>query len=125
LIFRYLNFIIPDLCPLIICKIIFFFGLRNFETIQYALSHRKFSYMINQKFMKLCTLQDPNMKMCTLVVYPSPSSFPRIMSLKVVFQICFGSIKMMGTWRVLVPHGGQLSYSIYVSMRESCVQQCL
>jgi hypothetical protein len=31
-----------------------------FETIQYALCHRKFSYMINQKFMKLCTLQDPN-----------------------------------------------------------------
>ena len=53
--------------------------------------------MINQKFMKLCTLQDSNMKMCTLVVYPGPSSFPRIMSLKVVFQICFGSIKMMGT----------------------------
>ena len=46
--------------------------------------------------MKLCTLQDPNMKMCTLVVYPGPSSFPRIMSLKVVFQICFGLIKMMG-----------------------------
>jgi hypothetical protein len=46
--------------------------------------------------MKLCTLQDPNMKMCTLVVHPGPSSFPRIMSLKVVFQICFGSIKMMG-----------------------------
>jgi hypothetical protein len=41
-----------------------------FETIQYALCHRKFSYMINQKFMKLCTLQDPNMKMCTLVGYP-------------------------------------------------------
>ena len=46
-----------------------------FETIQYALCHRKFSYMINQKFMKLCTLQDPNMKMCTLVGYPSPLSF--------------------------------------------------
>ena len=42
------------------------FELRNFETIQYALCHRKYSYMINQKFMKLCTLQDPNMKMCTL-----------------------------------------------------------
>jgi hypothetical protein len=52
--------------------------------------------------MKLCSLQDPNMKMCTIVVYPGPSSFPRIMSLKVVFQICFGSIKMMGTRRVLV-----------------------
>ena len=56
------------------------FGLKHFETIQYSLCHRKFSYMINQKFMKLCTLQDPNMKMCTLVVYPGPSSFPRIMS---------------------------------------------
>ena len=32
------------------------FGLRNFETIQYALCHCKFSYMINQKFMKFCTL---------------------------------------------------------------------
>ena len=101
------------------------FGIRNFETIQYALCHRKFSYMINQKFMKLCTLQDPNMKMCLLVVYPGPSSLPRIMSLKVVFQICFGSIKMMGMQGVLVPHSGQLSYSIYVSMRDSCVQQYL
>jgi hypothetical protein len=101
------------------------FGLRNFETIQYALCHRKFSYMINQKFMKLCTLQDPNMKMCTLVVYPGPLSFPRIMSLKVVFQICFGSIKMMGTRGVLVPRSGHLRYSSYVSMRDSCVQQYL
>ena len=154
-----------------------------FETIQYALCYRKFSYMISQNFMKLCTLQDPNMKMCTLVGYPSPlsftpvcffglihhglchhnsshmlnemfvklsilkdpnmkmctldphlpmlkgwmgpSSFPRIMSLKVVFQICFGSIKMMGTWRVLFPRNGQLSYSIIVSKRDSCDQQYL
>jgi hypothetical protein len=81
--------------------------------------------MINQKFMKLCTLQDPNMKMCTLVVYPGPSSFPSIMSLKVVFQICFGSIKMMGTQGVLVLRSGQLSYSIHVSKRDSCVQQYL
>ena len=65
------HWILPLLC---------LFGLGNFETIQYSLCHRKFSYMINQKFMKLCTLQDPNMKMCTLVVYPGPSSFPRIMS---------------------------------------------
>ena len=82
------HWVLPLLC---------LFGLRNFETIQYSLCHRKFSYMINQKFMKLCSLQDPIMKMCTLVVYPGPSSFPRFMSLKVVFQICFGSIKMMGT----------------------------
>jgi hypothetical protein len=92
-----------------------------FYTILLTTEFPKFSYMINQKFMKLCTLQDPNMKMCTLVVYPGPSSFPRIMSLKVIFQICFGSIKMMGTWGVLVPRSGQLSYSNYVSMRDSCV----
>ena len=84
------------------------YGLRNFETIQYALCHHKFYYMINQKNMKLCTLQDPNMKICTLVVYPGPLSFPRIMSLKVVFHICFGSIKMMRTRGVLVPHSRQL-----------------
>ena len=53
--------------------------------------------MLNEMFVKLSILRDPNMKMCTLVVYPGPSSFPRIMSLKVVFQICFISIKMMGT----------------------------
>ena len=50
-----------------------------FETIQFALCHCKFSYMINQKFMKLCTLQDPNMKMCTLVGYPSPLRFTPVM----------------------------------------------
>ena len=50
-----------------------------FETIQYALCHRKFSYMINQKFMKLCTLQDPNMKMCTLAGYTSPLRFTPVM----------------------------------------------
>jgi hypothetical protein len=44
--------------------------------IQYALCHRKFSYMINQKFMKLCTLQDPNMKMCTYVGYPPIPIYP-------------------------------------------------
>jgi hypothetical protein len=54
------HWVLPLLC---------LFGLRNCETIQYALCHCKFSYMINQKFMKLCTLQDPNMKMCTLVGY--------------------------------------------------------
>jgi hypothetical protein len=47
--------------------------------------------------VRLSVYPDPNMKMCTLVVYPGPSSIPRIMSLKVMFQICFGSIKMMGT----------------------------
>jgi hypothetical protein len=72
--------------------------------------HGEMYTIINKKQLN----QDPNMKMCTLVVYPGPSSFPRIMSLKVVFQICFDSIKMMGTRGVLVPRSGQLSYSIYV-----------
>jgi hypothetical protein len=58
-----------------------FFELRYFVTIQCALCHRKFSYMINQKFMKLSALQDPNMKMCTLVRYPSPLSFTPVMPL--------------------------------------------
>ena len=40
------DFIVHRVLPLL-CL----FGLRNFETIQYALCHRKFSYMINQKFM--------------------------------------------------------------------------
>ena len=66
------HWVLPLLC---------LFELRNFETIQYALCHRKFSYMINQKFMKLCTLQDPNMKMCTLVGYPNPLSFTPVMPL--------------------------------------------
>ena len=51
------------------------FGLRNFKTIHHVLCHHKFSYMINQKFMKLCSFQDPNMKMCTLVGYPGPLSY--------------------------------------------------
>jgi hypothetical protein len=57
----------------------------HFETIQYALFHRKFSYMVNQKFMKLCTLQDPNMKMCTLVGYPGPLSFTPVMPPETMF----------------------------------------
>jgi hypothetical protein len=47
----------------------------NFDTIQYAFCHRKLVYMINQKFMKLCTLQDHNMEMCKLVGYPGPLRF--------------------------------------------------
>ena len=79
------------------------------DTIDCALCHHNSSHRLNEMFVKLSILQDPNMKMCTLVAYPGPlncsmlkgwvgpSSFPRIMSLKVVFQICFGSIRMMGT----------------------------
>ena len=59
--------------------------------------------MLNEMFVKLSILQGPNMKLLNprvpmLKGWVGPSSFPRIMSLKVVFQICFGSIKMMGTW---------------------------
>jgi hypothetical protein len=50
--------------------------------------------------MKVYMLLDPHVPM--LKGWVGPSSFPRIMSLKVVFQICFGSIKMMGTWGVLI-----------------------
>jgi hypothetical protein len=65
-------------CPLSFTPVM---SLWTFEIIQYALCHRKFSYMINQKFMKLCTLQDPNMKMCILVGYPGPLSFTPVMLL--------------------------------------------
>ena len=97
----------------------------KFDTIHRALCHHNSSHMLNEMFVKLIILQDPNMKMCTLVAYPGPSSFPRNMSLKVVFQICFGSIKMMGMRGVLFPRSGQLSYSNYVSKRDSCIQQYL
>ena len=93
----------------------------KFDTIHRALCHHNSSHMLNEMFVKLSILQDPNMKMCTLDPHVpmlkgwvGPSSFPRIMSLKVVFQICFDSIKMMGTRGVLVQRNGQLSYSIYV-----------
>ena len=64
-----------------VLRLLCLFELRNFETIQYSLCHRKFSYMINQKFMKLCTLQDPNMKMCTFVVSRSIEFYPCYASL--------------------------------------------
>ena len=51
--------------------------------------------------MKVYMLLDPHVPMLKGCV--GPSSFPKIMSLKVVFQICFGSIKMMGMRGVLVP----------------------
>jgi hypothetical protein len=66
------------------------------ETIQYALCHRKFSYMIIQKFVKLCTLQDPNMKMCTSVRYPSPLSFTPVMLL---LTLSFSKVKPVWTWK--------------------------
>ena len=56
------------------CPLSFTFVI-TVKTIYYALYHCKFSYMITHKFMKLCTLQGPNMKMCTLVGYPGPFEF--------------------------------------------------
>jgi hypothetical protein len=35
--------------------------------------------MLNEMFVKLSILREPNMKMCTLVVYPGPLSFSRVM----------------------------------------------
>jgi hypothetical protein len=72
---------IKDCIVHLVLPLLCLFGLRNFETIHYALCHRKFSYMINQKFMRLCALQDPSMKMCTLVGYPSPLRFTPVMLL--------------------------------------------
>ena len=51
----------------------------KFDTIHRALCHHNFSHMLNEMFVKLSILQDPNMKMCTLVPYPVPLSFSRVM----------------------------------------------
>ena len=51
----------------------------KFDTIHRALCHHNSSHMLNEMFVKLSILQDPNMKMCTLVPYPSPLSFSRVM----------------------------------------------
>jgi hypothetical protein len=68
---------------LVMCKVsstsLCFFELRNVDTIQYALHHRKFSYMIKQKFMKHGTLEDPYLKMCKLVGYLGPLRFTPVM----------------------------------------------
>ena len=51
----------------------------KFDTIHRALCHHNSSHMLNEMFVKLSILQDPNMKMCTLVPYPGPLSFSRVM----------------------------------------------
>ena len=52
----------------------------KFDTIHRALCHHNSSHMLNEMFVKLSILQDPNMKMCTLIVpYPGPLSFSRVM----------------------------------------------
>jgi hypothetical protein len=40
-----------------------------FWTIYHALCHHNSSHMLNEMYMKLSILQDPNMKMCTIVPY--------------------------------------------------------
>jgi hypothetical protein len=51
----------------------------KFDTIYHALCHHNSSHMLNEMFVKCSILQDPNMKMCTLVPYPGPLSFSRVM----------------------------------------------
>ena len=51
----------------------------KFDTIHFALCHHNSSHMLNEMFVKLRILQDPNMTMCTLVPYPGPLSFSRVM----------------------------------------------
>ena len=50
----------------------------KFDTIQRAICHHN-SHILNEMLMKLSILQDPNMKMCTLVAYPGPLNFSRVM----------------------------------------------
>jgi hypothetical protein len=71
------------------------------------------------KFMKLCTLQDPNMKMCILVVYPGPSSFPRIMSLKVVYaHLHIRILQCTKFHEFLINHVGEFAMT-------KCILNCL
>jgi hypothetical protein len=51
----------------------------KFDTIHRALCHHNFSHILNEMFVKLGILQHPNMKMCTLVAYPGPLNFSRVM----------------------------------------------
>jgi hypothetical protein len=59
----------------------------KFDTIHCALCHLNSSHMLNEMFVKLSILQDPNVKMCTLVPYPGPLSFSRVMP-KTNVQLC-------------------------------------
>ena len=51
----------------------------KFDTSHRALCHHHSSHMLNQMFAKLSLLQDPNMKMGTLVPYLRPLRFSRVM----------------------------------------------
>jgi hypothetical protein len=52
----------------------------KFDTIHHALCRHNSTHMLNEMFVKLSILQDPNMKMCTLVPYLGPLSFSRVMT---------------------------------------------
>ena len=64
--------------PLSYCKVMPVWTWK-FDTIHRALFHHNSSHMLNEMFVKLSILQDPNMKMCTLVPYPGPLSFSTVM----------------------------------------------
>jgi hypothetical protein len=51
----------------------------KFDTMHRALCHHNSSHMLNEMFVKLSILQDPNMKMYTLVAYPGPLNLSRVM----------------------------------------------
>jgi hypothetical protein len=52
----------------------------KFDTTHRALCHHNSSHMLNQMFVKLSMLQDPNMKISLFFLpYPRPLSFSRVM----------------------------------------------
>ena len=53
----------------------------KFDSIHRTFCHHYSSHMLNEMFVKLGILQDPNMKMGTLVLvpYPDPFSFSIVM----------------------------------------------
>jgi hypothetical protein len=102
------NWVIINWGLLLLC----FFGLRNFETIHHVLCHHNSSHMLNEMFVKLSILREPNMKMCTLVVYPGPLSFSRVMP---VWTWKFDTIH-----RALCHHNS--SYKITVFREDPSVQ---
>jgi hypothetical protein len=64
------------------------------QSIEFYPCYASLDLQLFWQSMKVYMLLDPHVPM--LKGWVGPSSFPRIMSLKVVFQIYFDSIKMMG-----------------------------
>jgi hypothetical protein len=85
-----------------------------FETIHHALGHHNSSHMLNEMFVKLSILQDPNMKMCTLAPYPSPlsdGSSRKIVICKVIVQRSQGQLLGEG-----ICHALRCPCFIYISL---------